>query len=289
MADEFGPTTPAAPDPVDRRLRQLARDTEPLVVLTGPAAARRRGERRTARRRIGAVGLAAALALGIGSWQLLPRLGADRAGTMPAATVSAPTPQADLPARLQAELLPPGALPSYSTRLWEAVPGTLAAAKYRETCPLGALDLHALAEASRVYRSKDGLVAYYRLYALPTPESADQVRTELDGLIKGKCGAVQGLGADGTLPFGKGSYAQGSGGSAAGAEGKVPTSTVFLQSSGSYVAVLDISGVLVLPGAKTWTPQSGPWPGPCISQSLARLSGNPAGAASSLPSSSNHC
>ncbi|SEO23190.1 hypothetical protein SAMN05216267_1020140 [Actinacidiphila rubida] len=290
MADEFGPTTPAEPDPIDRRMRQLAREAEPLVVLAGPAAARRQGERRTRRRRAGAVGLAAALALGIGSWQLLPRLGADRAGTVPAATVPAPAPRPSvaLAARLEAELLPPSALPLYPKRQWETLPAAVAAAKFPEPCPVAGYDVHPLAQARRVYRTPDGFVAYYRLYAMPSADDSATAVKSLDALIKGKCGWVASDGSGGTPGYGSWPAS----GSAGGSGGPGASSTVWVGRSGGYLAVLDVTGSDVKNGTV-----GGPWPGACISASLARLSGSAAGPDThepsvdvrSSPSASFHC
>ncbi|HEY3483657.1 MAG TPA: hypothetical protein VGL02_32745, partial [Streptomyces sp.] len=109
MADPFGrPVDPDEPDrdPVDERLRGLARDTESLVVLAGPAAARRRGERRSARHRTAALSAAVALALAVGSWQLLPRLGADPPAAPASGGVSPAVPPKPLTAKLTDELLP---------------------------------------------------------------------------------------------------------------------------------------------------------------------------------------
>lgn len=108
------------------RLHHLAREAEPLVVLAGPQAVRARGERRRARRRAGAAAVVAALALGVGSWQLLPRL--DSGGgtrTAPPAASTAPDPEASANAlldRLTAELLPTSSLPFPVKWQWTVAP-----------------------------------------------------------------------------------------------------------------------------------------------------------------------
>ncbi|MFI1092956.1 hypothetical protein [Streptomyces sp. NPDC020917] len=271
MADEFGPTTPAEPDPIDERLRQLARDTEPLVILAGPAAARGRGERRTARRRTAAVGAVAALALGIGSWQLLPRLGGDGSGALPAATVPAPTSGVAPAARLQAELLPPSALPMYPKLQWEAVPDPLAAAKYPETCPVSGLRRGSLAEAGRVYRAVDGTIAHYHLYAMPSDAAARDQWNTLDVLIKAKCGWAEGIGS---------SSAPDRGNPWTGSEYRGLHSTVMLERRGTYIALLDLSSA---EGKGTdGLFAADPWPGACINGSLGRLAAADAPTGSAL-------
>jgi len=260
MADAFGPTTPAEPDPIDERLRQLARDTEPLVILAGPAAARGRGERRTARRRTAAVGVVAALALGVGSWQLLPRLGGDGSGALPAATVSVPASGEAPSARLEAELLPPSALPMYPKLQWEALPDAIAAAKYPESCPVSGLHGEALAEAGRAYRAVDGTVAHYHLYAMPSDAAARQQMATLDLLIKAKCGWSEGSDPGNAPDLGS---------RWTGSEYRGLHSTVMVERHGAYIAVLDLTSP---DGKGTDSFFTGaPWPGVCINGSLGRL------------------
>ena len=273
MADAFGPANPGGPDPIDERLRQLARDTEPLVILAGSAAARRRGESRRARRRAGAACLVAALALGIGSWQLLPRLGSGRTGTLPAATVPAPTSGESLVDRLQRELLPPSALPLYPTRQWEVVPEQVAAAKYPESCPVARQPGEALARAERVYRTAQGSVAHYYLFAMPSPAAAAVEANQFESLIKGKCGWAVGINSD-TLPdrsvFPNGSAYRGK------------ASALWVDQHGTYLALLDVNTYAGFDG-KDFLSGSGTRPALCIERSLERLS-SAAGSGSSAGS-----
>ncbi|MBY8881546.1 hypothetical protein [Actinacidiphila acidipaludis] len=264
MADEFGPTKPAGPDPVDERLRQLARETEPLVVLAGPAAARRRGEHRRARRRAGAACLVAALALGVGSWQLLPRLGSGRTGTQPAATAPAPASSESLADRLQRELLPPSALPLYPKRQWEVVPEQEATAKYPESCPVSRVPTYALAKAERVYRTSQGFVARYYLFAMPSAAAAATEASEFDALIKGKCGWAVGI--DGAATPDRSVFPSGS-------AYRGQASALWVDRQGTYLAFLDVSTLAGYDGKDSFS-GSGPRPALCIQESLERLSSN---------------
>jgi hypothetical protein len=278
MADEFGPTKPAGPDPIDERLRQLARETEPLVILSGPAAARRRGERRRNRRRAGAVCLAAALALGVGSWQLLPRLGTGGSGTQPAATASFPGPTSveRLSARLQQELLPPSALPLYPKREWQVVPEKVAAAKFPESCPVTRLPSSSLARAEQVYGTSDGFVAHYYLFALPSEQAATAEAAEMEELIKGKCGWAEGIDGD-SVPD-RSVFP-------AGAAFRGQVRTLWLDRQGTFVALLEVGTSAAGHEGKSGFSDSGPLPALCIARSLGRLvSAGPSGGPSVDPS-----
>ncbi|WP_225850261.1 hypothetical protein [Streptomyces sp. HPF1205] len=264
MADTFGPTKPAGPDPIDERLRQLVHDTEPLVTLDGPAAVRRRGERRRARRRTGAVCLTAALALGLGSWQLLPRLGGDGPATLPAGTVSAPPPAATLAERLRRELLPPTDLPLYPANRWRAVPRPEAAAKFPEPCPVDAAGRRAVARADQVYTTPERLVAHYHLYAMASAPDAADVRDQLDMVLTHKCGWGKEVGS---TPL------AGDPGRLDGSAYYGPSGTVWLEREGTFIAFLEVTSSLPGGGKAAYSEAGTPgkMPRACIESSLDRL------------------
>ncbi|MCZ4121427.1 hypothetical protein [Streptomyces sp. H39-S7] len=175
-------------DPLDDRLRDLARDTEPLIVLAGPADVRRRGERRRARRRVGAVAVVAAAALAVGSWLVVPRL-ENGAQTPMVGGSSSPDP---LPADVLAgELLRPTALPWDSVWHWRT--GSPAATAKLPLMRCGT-SLYDPASASvRFYLGNETSGARYTVHGLRDAEAAaaelDRVRAEL-----GKCGVVPSYG-----------------------------------------------------------------------------------------------
>ncbi|MCM2421714.1 DUF2635 domain-containing protein [Streptomyces sp. RKAG293] len=171
-------------DPLDDRLRDLARDTEPLIVLARPADVRRRGERRRARRRVGAVAVVAAAALAVGSWAVLPRL-ENGAQTPAVGGSSSPDPLPTDP--LTGELLPPTALPWDSYWHWRTVAGDVSAKIPLMHC--GA-SLYDPASASvRFFQGNENSSARYAIHALSNEAKAaaelNRIRDEL-----GKCGLV---------------------------------------------------------------------------------------------------
>ncbi|MFI9099173.1 hypothetical protein ACIGXA_01515 [Streptomyces fildesensis] len=171
-------------DPLDDRLRDLARDTEPLIVLAGPADVRRRGERRRARRRLGAVAAVAAAALAVGSWAVLPRL---ESGAQTPAVSGSPSPDPLPTEPLTDALLPPTALPWDSYWRWRTVAGDVSAKISLMHC--GA-SLYDPASASvRFYQGNANSSARYAVHALDDEAKAtaelNRIRDEL-----GKCGLV---------------------------------------------------------------------------------------------------
>jgi hypothetical protein len=259
MADRFD-ADPAGPSrPLDEQLRDLARATEPLVVLAGPAAARHRGERRRARGRTAAVGAVAALALGVGCWQLLPGAGAGRDRGAPAASPSG-TWTSDLPASLDSVLLPTSSLPFLPGRHWQAIPSAEAAAKFPTACPAGPDD-GPYDQAGRVYSADDGSLAHYRLYAFPDAKTASLEAGSLFRQISKEC--VHALG---------GKYADDNETTAIFQSTTRGGQTAFwLDHRDRYVALLEVQGPLIPDGDKAgaFAYTHGPWT--CIDTSLKRL------------------
>lgn len=258
MADQSGPTNPVGPDPIEDRLRELARDTEPLVVLAGAAAARGHGERRRARRRTGAVSLVAALALAVGCWQFLPglRTGADH--TLPAASTPASPPPAPLTTTLEAELLPPEALPLYPKWKWETVPAAVEG-KYPQTCPITPEPGLVLASAERTYAENDyGLAAHYRLYALTGEGTAQEAAARVAVQAKAKCGPVV-AGPDSIASAGP------------GGDRSLGSVSVWIAWRGVYLAVFDLRATGDGDMGKAGFSGTGDEPAKCIARSLSRL------------------
>lgn len=257
MADRSGPAEPSRP--LDERLLDLARATEPLIVLAGPDAARHRGERRRARRRLAAVGAVAALALGAGCWQLLPDGGAGRDRSAPAASSSA-GPLPGPPGTLDSALLPPTSLPTLAGRQWKVVAPALAAAKYVKQCPAVPDKGMPFDQAQRVYRADDGSIGHYDLYAFLSDGSAQKAAGLLYQEIRAKC-----------EPAHRDSYVQ-DGGTTLGLLVNAVTGqdSVWLDHRGRYVAVLQIQGPRVPDGKAAGDVTTGtPWA--CIESSLKRL------------------
>lgn len=171
-------------DPLDDRLRDLARDTEPLIVLAGPAHVRRRGERRRARRRVGAVAVVAVAALAVGSWAVLPRL---ESGAQPPAVSGSPSPDPLPTEPLAGALLPPTALPWDSYWHWRTVAGDVSAKIPLMHC---GTSLYDPASASvRFYQGNANGSARYAIHDVGNEAKAaaelNRIRDEL-----GKCGLV---------------------------------------------------------------------------------------------------
>lgn len=255
MADQSGPTNPVGPDPIDDRLRELARDTEPLVVLAGAAAARRHGERRRARRRTGAVSLVAALALAVGCWQFLPGLRTGADPTVPAASTPASPSPAALTTVLDAELLPPEALPLYPKWRWEEVP-VAAEGKYPRTCPIAPGPQTVRASVERTYaESAYGLVAHYRLYALTGEAATQEAASRVAAQAKAKCGPVV-AGPDSIASAGPG-------------RDRDPGSvSVWIAWRGAYLAVFDLRATGDGDMGKAGFSGAGDEPAKCIARSL---------------------
>lgn len=264
MADPFGrPADPDAPqdrDPIDERLRGLARDTESLVVLAGPAAARRLGERRSARSRTAVLSAAVALALAVGSWQLLPRLGADPPATPASGGVSPSGTAKTLAAKLDAELLPASALPLYPKWPWQVIPAD-SAPKIRDLCPV-APPGGTTATATRAYVTNTGVSAVYDLYAFDSSVSAYSAMMKMAENLKAKCELVLTSGTDAKDPASPGSFR----GQRAGA-----TAQVWLDRQGTYLGVLFLFGPGNLPGDKSDLVYGTAGPEQCITESLNRL------------------
>jgi hypothetical protein len=180
-------------DELDDRLHDLAHDAEQLVVLAGPQAARARGERRRARRRAAAAGTAAALALGVTGWQLLPRLEhADGTRAAPPAASARPTPDATagdgLTERLAARLLPAASLPFAPKWQWRTVEGA-AAGKLPSSCGAVPAPTGTIAEAATHYEAPPlSATAYEQLLAYPDEHAAVVAADELRQRFGAKCG-----------------------------------------------------------------------------------------------------
>jgi hypothetical protein len=203
MADNFGPITPPEPQepeggrhPIDDRLRQLARETEPLVVLAGAKAARQRGELRRTRRRAGAMSFVLAMVLAFGSWQLLPRLGTGSAqalpsgssSPMPAGSPTGETP-AELMARLTAALLPADVLRDATGWLWRPV-SPPESGKFPEICPVRPT-ADVTATASRTYSSLVGSNGHYYVYALTSSAAAEKAEQLIRTQAAAKCNLLR--------------------------------------------------------------------------------------------------
>lgn len=275
---------------IDRRLRELARDAEPLVVLAGPAAARGRGERRRSRRTGGVLALVAAVVLAAGSWQLVPRLAGNGHGgtaTTPAATVPAPDPLT-LVQRLRARLPSVAAMPLYPSYPWRVVPEG-SSAKFEEPCPVGALEAAAAARASRVYAdAKRQFTAFVHLYAYADDahavaavarfEQAGRNTCWPDGLKDGPAGRGGGIGAG--LPAGPVADAYGT-----SADGRT---SVLVERRGRYAAVLFLSDASPARHAMKGVPGVGGAPAVCLARALSGLDAEMAAATPSVPSPDPH-
>lgn len=253
-------------DELDDRLRDLARDTEPLVVLAGPQAVRARGERRRARRRAAAAGTAAALALTVCGWQLLPRLEDGGAGTAaPAGSVSAlpsgPQPSA-LQAQLAAALLPDDAMPYGVKWQWTGVTPEKAS-QYQPPCqadPVASPD----AEATRTYAAqRTSAVATYRVLAYANPALAAEQALLLRHVMQLDCGMAQSTGTPPTAP--EAPSADSTSGFS-GASKFYPGVTAWVECRGRYVAVLMVNAP-----ADPQTRFEGLGVDKCIALSLHRL------------------
>ncbi|MDF9815737.1 hypothetical protein [Streptomyces sp. SPB162] len=175
-------------DPLDDRLRDLARDTGPLIVLAAPADVRRRGERRRARRRVGAVAVVAAAALAVGTWAVVPRL---ENGAQAPMVGGSPSPDPLPTEDLSGEMLRPTALPWDSVWQWHIAPeGVAADAKAKIPLMLCGTSLYDPASASvRFFLGNETSSARHTVHALRDEAAAD---TELDRVSTelGKCGLV---------------------------------------------------------------------------------------------------
>ncbi|MEU3459646.1 hypothetical protein ABZ721_06760 [Streptomyces sp. NPDC006733] len=169
-------------DPLDDRLRDLARDTEPLIVLAAPADVRRRGERRRARRRMGAVAVVAAAAVAVGSWLVVPRL-ENGAQTPMVGGSSSPDP---LPTdNLAGELLRPTALPWDSVWHWRTTAAATAAKLPLMEC--GAALYDPAAASVRFYLGNETSSARYSVRALGSEGAATTERNRISDEL-GACG-----------------------------------------------------------------------------------------------------
>lgn len=220
-------------DELDGRLRDLARDAEPLVVLAGPQAARTRGERRRARRRAAAASVAAALALTVGGWQLLPRLSGtgSRAAPPAGSATSVPGPRdGALHARIEAALLPAASLPYGGKWQWVAVT-PLKVAHFPQPCtvqPPGTPE----AAADRTYSSQlTAAVAKYQLLAYADTTTAVAQAGAVRMTLQDRCGISAPALPD--TPSSRDTPLRFS-----GASKSLPGVTAWVESQGRYVAVL---------------------------------------------------
>lgn len=262
-------------DPLDDRLRDLARDTEPLIVLAAPADVRRRGERRRARRRVGAVAVVAAAALAVGTWVVVPRL---ENSPQPPAVGTSPSPDPLPTEDLSGELLPPTALPWDSVWRWRTAPHGAGAKIPLMLC---GTSLYDPASASvRWYLGNETSSARHTVDALRDGAAATAELDRISGEL-GKCGLVS-------------SYHSGK-------EEGVTTqavlrvygvtkrngwlSQVWLTSKGRYVSLLQVLTPVIV-GLNT--PYLDGTPVACMTRSLDRLapSATAGGASPSTPSSS---
>lgn len=295
MADPFGrpagpdprDTAPAASDdaaaadtadtadPLDERLRGLARDTEPLVILAGAPAARRLGERRRARRRTGAVSVVAALAVAVGGWQLLPGSD-DRNGTssLPGTVATTTLVPPGLTERLTEELLPPSNLPFFPKFRWKtaAEPSVL---KLTAACPASPTD-DVLASAGRGYVAAGGEEAEYRIYLFSDNTAARGQTEQLSQQMKRKCGAdlTSDVGKHGDSGDSRATY-QGTSVTGSGVQ-------VWMDRQGPYLGVLLVRVSGDPPNAKGDYLRVDSQSAECISASLGRLAAG--GAPSTQPS-----
>ncbi|MCZ4096486.1 hypothetical protein [Streptomyces sp. H39-C1] len=243
-------------DPLDDRLRDLARDTEPLILLAGPADVRRRGERRRARRRVGAVAVVAAAALAVGSWAVLPRL---ESGAQPPAVSGSPSPDPLPTEPLTGALLRPTALPWDSYWHWRTVAGDVSAKIPLMHC---GTSLYDPASASvRFYQGNANSSARYAIHDLGDGAKAaaelNRIRDEL-----GKCGLVAAYTGkeEGTMETVFRVYATTKLGS--------QVSQVWLADRGRYVSVLQV----VMPAsARPNPPYFDGTPVQCMARSLEKL------------------
>jgi hypothetical protein len=258
MADPYGRPDPSGADPFEDRLRELARDTEPLVALAGPEAARRRGERRTSRQRAGAASLAAALALAIGCWQLLPHSGGSGRGSLPAATGTAPAG----PSALRDALLPESALPGYPKYAWKPIPDADGAG-FPDTCAVPSLH-GLLGQASRTYYdAHDGLVARYRLYAFTDESTAAAQAHLVDARFTAKCAPGGAAAGDGRAPQGRIGYH--------GLSDPKRATRTWMDRQGVYLAILSLTGTGNPAAPYSDYGSTDSWPELCITRSLDRL------------------
>lgn len=126
--------------------------------------------------------------IGVGCWQLLPRLESDSAATVATAAPGTPrtaTPTVDLVERLAAQLLPPDALPRQPKWSWHAVPDGAQDA-FLPMCDVSP-EAGALAAATRTYATEAGQTAVYHLYAFPTAAAAAAQTDRMNDQMKGKC------------------------------------------------------------------------------------------------------
>ncbi|MDJ0341489.1 hypothetical protein QMK19_05480 [Streptomyces sp. H10-C2] len=244
-------------DPLDDRLRDLARDTEPLIVLAASADVRRRGERRRARRRVGAVAVVAAAALAVGSWVVLPRLGTGSQAS-PAGGSTAPDPLASGP--LSGELLPPSALPWESFWKWRTVSIDLALKIPLMKCDAALYD--PAAATVRSYQGNQNSNARYAIYDFGDEAAAAKGVARMADQL-GKCGLIathwdrKGGSEMSTGLRGYGSTSEG---------GQV--SDLWLAAAGRYATVLHV----VLPESTAGKlPFPDMVPVQCITRSLDRL------------------
>jgi hypothetical protein len=251
---------------IDDRLRDLAHDTEPLVVLAGPAAARSRGERRRARRRAAAVGAAAALVLGVGGWQLLPRLDATGTRTAPPAASAAPDPAPSASAlgeRLLDGLLPPSSLP-YPVKWQWSVAGDAEAKKITPECGVPAV-AGATATASRTFRAAMvPATAYEKVFVLPDATAAADVADGLRKEMAPTCGmsfATTDAGAWGMQLAHR----------SMGVSDEHTGVVVWVQSQGRYVAVLVLDSPKSPVAVGLGDEPDGPRPAGCLADSLDRM------------------
>lgn len=256
-------------DELDDRLHDLAHDAEQLVVLAGPQAARTRGERRRARRRAAAAGTAAALALGVTGWQLLPRLEhADGTRTAPPAASGSRTPDPTagdgLTERLAGRLLPASSLPFARKWQWTTVEGP-AAGKLPSSCVALPAPAGVVAEAASQYAAPPvAATAYEQLFAYPDQTAAAAAADELRHRLGAKCGMSVTEIQDsiwGRLVAHR----------AMGSSKKISGVTVWIQYEGQYVAVLVVDS----PKSPLWwqpgDEPDGPRPSGCLADSLDDL------------------
>ncbi|WP_431043550.1 hypothetical protein ACQUSR_17800 [Streptomyces sp. P1-3] len=276
---------------LEERLREIARATEPSIRLAGPEAARARGHRRRARKRvtIAASAVFTATALTIGSWQLLP--GDDASRTLPAGPAPSPTTTADTPATTaavpSAALLPPAAMPFSAYAHWKSVRSTdgtdAPLLDVNKDCRLTGLDGNRTpvprSQRARTYEGrKDDQKARHTINAYANERDAVTVYTALEETIRTRCGSPRGVGALDDKPSGS---------------AKAPRITTYiwtpesapegmqvvLMRSGTRVAVVQAAGT---PGFAEYTDGVATY---CMSVSLWRS--QPSAASSPPPYESN--
>ncbi|WP_186318993.1 hypothetical protein [Streptomyces sp. SAJ15] len=185
---------------LDERLREIARAAEPSIRLAGPEAVRARGRRRTIRTRaVTAVSaVLAAVALAIGSWQLLP--GDDPTRTLPAGPPPSGRTESPAPDIAVEALLRPTALPFDAAARWKTVRTTdrldSPLLDLEAGCRLTGLDgdAHPLpaAQRARVFQGRQAKeTARHTINAYRTERDAVRVFNSLQEVLRTRCGLVR--------------------------------------------------------------------------------------------------